>query len=166
MDIGQSQNKVAKLTKPRWNPKEWKPEYERIVLASAIGLSGSQLAEKFGYTEPWISQILNSNQAKIILELIVRRTREYSLTTLPERLEKIHIKAFQRIESVINDDDMFERSPLAIFDRSVDLLKRGGVIKNDSPNLPAGTTNNVTNNTLIVNATQKEEILESLRLSK
>lgn len=111
--------------KKRWDPKEWRPEYEAMAALSATGMPHQEIAQRFGYKGPWVSMILNSPKGKIVMQLITNNIREAgSKTITSERVQRVLNKAFSRVESIIDDDDLALRSPMAIFGASMELLKK------------------------------------------
>lgn len=155
------QNRGAKAYR-RWVPKEWRPEYEAIVALSCTGLNNKEVGRRFGYTKEHVSNILTTPQAKKLREIINVRLREKNLETFGERYGVLNAKALERVESVMNSDDMFEKSPLAIFDRAVVVLKATGAVKGEGG---AGLSVNLPENsrTMIVTQTMAEGIRDSLK---
>lgn len=157
----------AKITK-KWNPKDWKPIYEAMVALCTIGKrTQREVALEFGYTEAWLSQIMNSEKGKEVQRELIRNTRDRTVGDVASRLRDIQELALQRMETVIRDDKIAERSPLAIFDRSALFLKNTGVIK-DSHSAPVPTQGNVTNitqhnNTLIVSGKSADSLRAGLK---
>lgn len=132
----------AILRRPKWNPKRWHPMYEEVVMMDHMGYKNIEIARLKGITKEHVSNILNTDQAKALRELIVLRLRDKGTSTLEARLERAADKAMSRIEEVINDDEYAEGNKGGIFDRSLKLLQATKkVAKTDSPD--------VTNNILI-----------------
>jgi len=113
----------ARITKPRWNPKEWHPIYEEVVLLDCMGLKRSEIASRIGFTEMHISHILKTEQAQIVRKLVIARINGKAQQTIEQRLETVTLKAMQRVEDVINNDVLAEKNPLGLFDRAITLLK-------------------------------------------
>lgn len=156
----------AKITK-KWNPKDWRPEYEAMVALCCLGkYTQRQVANQFGYTEAWLSSIMNSDMGKEVQATLIKNTRDQAVGNVAERLKQIQERALSRMETVINDDKIAERSPLAIFDRSALFLKNTGVIKDNHapPVAPAGSITNIQqNNTLIVSGKAADDLRDGLR---
>lgn len=148
----------------RWNPKNWKPEYEAIVALSATGMPNSVIAKRYGYTESWLSSILNCEQAKIIQQMIINKTREASVGNIPERLRFLQAIAVKRVEDTLNNDKLAERSPMAIFDRSMAFLKSGGIVAGGDST--GHVTFNQHNNTLIISEKDRSDLRDSLMMSE
>ncbi len=155
----------AKLTK-RWNPKDWNPTYEAMVAMCVLGrMTQGDVAKHFGYTEPWLSQILNSPKGREVQEALIRSTRDKAVGNVTDRIRDLQSKALERMEAVLNDDKIAQKSALAIFDRSAYFLKNTGVIKDlHAPPVPVGGVTNITqnNNTLIVSGKNADDIRDGL----
>lgn len=123
----------ARLRRPKWNPRKWHPVYEEVVLLSAMGYKNIEIAERMGYTAVHISNILNTKQAEVILGVIEHRMRNKHIDvkekSIEERFEALATKAVKRCEDVINDDELAEKSPFGVFDRSIKFLRAVGKIK-------------------------------------
>ncbi|HEX9430571.1 MAG TPA: hypothetical protein VF944_09355 [Candidatus Bathyarchaeia archaeon] len=120
------QNRVARrarITRPKWNPKQWHPIYEEVVLLDAMGLSRKDIALEKGFTETHVTNIMNTEQAKIIKQLLIARLRKKHEETIDQRLEKMALKAMDRVEEVMQNDELAEKNPLGLFDRAIVLLK-------------------------------------------
>lgn len=148
----------ARITK-KWEPKEWRPEYEAIVALSCTGLSNTALGERFGYGKQQISNILNTPMGVKLREIIVSNLRATNNKTLGSRLDNLKENALQRVESVMKDDKLFERAPLAVFDRSIAILKTTGVVseKNES------SGNTYIQNAMILNGAESSTLKEGLK---
>lgn len=156
------QHRGAKAYK-RWVPKEWRPEYEAIVALSCTGLDNKEVGKRFGYTKEHISNILTTPQAKKLREIINERLREKNLETFGERYGALNAKALERVEKVMESDDMFEKSPLAIFDRAITVLKATGAVKGEQTG--GGLTVNLPQNsrTMILSESMAEGLRDSLK---
>lgn len=157
----------AKLTK-RWNPKDWRPEYEAMVALCSLGkYTQREVAKQFGYTEAWLSSIMNSEKGKEVQAELIRNTRDKSVGNVTDRLRDLQEKALQRVEQVMADEKIYQRSPLAIFDRSALFLKNVGVIKDSHapPVVAAGPVTNIhqNNNTLVISGKSADDIREGLK---
>jgi hypothetical protein len=122
----------------RWRPKKWIPIYDQMVAMHCVGESNKAIAERFDYTPQQVCNILGSEQAKIIKELVHRKVLS-ELEDTGDRLKKIELAAIKNIERVISDEGMLESKPLAIFDRSMDILK--GIGKLRGADTPVNQTN-------------------------
>lgn len=113
----------ARITRPRWNPKEWHPIYEEVVLLDCMGYKRSEIGARMGFTEAHVTNILKTPQAEIVRKLVIARINNKAMQTIEQRLETVTAKAMTRVEEVINDDELAKKNPLGIFDRAITLLK-------------------------------------------
>lgn len=120
----------------KWVAKKWKPEYERMVAYSAMGWSNIKIAGECGRTTVHVSNVLNLPQAKELKQKIMERMREKTLEDVPTLLKKIAHKTAERLNSIIQDDDKFEKSPFAVIDRGLDVLKGTGYLKGGGNGAP------------------------------
>lgn len=121
----------ARIT-PRWDPKNWKPIYESIIALSCTGLSNTVVAERFGVTPQTVSNLRSSEKGKKLISLIAARVRDMNNESIGERVAALQSKALERVETVIMSDEAFAERPLAIFDRSLQVLK-SGILKEERP---------------------------------
>ncbi len=152
----------AKLTR-RWNPKDWNPTYEAMVAMCVLGrMTQGDVAKHFGYTDAWLSQIMNSPKGREVQETLIRATRDKAVGNVTDRIRDLQSKALERMEAVLNDDKIAQKSALAIFDRSAYFLKNTGVIKDlhAAPVPSSGGVTNITqnNNTLIVSGKNADDL--------
>ena len=148
----------ARINRPRWNPKQWHPVYEEVVLLDSLGYKNTSIAEMKGFTPQHISNILNTPQAKIIKQLILKRMEQKRDETVEQRLEKITNRAMSRIEETINNDELAMKNPLGVFDRAITVLKATNKIK-DAPAIVND------NRTLIVTDAQMDKLDRAIKLS-
>lgn len=113
----------ARITRPRWNPKEWHPIYEEVVLLDCMGYKRSEIGARMGFSEMHVTNILKTPQAAIVRKLVIARINNKAMQTIEQRLETVTEKAMTRVEEVINDDELAKKNPLGIFDRAITLLK-------------------------------------------
>lgn len=140
----------SEVTSKRWIPKRWTPVYENIVALAVMGLDNVSIAKQFNFTPQQVSNIINTPQADVIKKLAIEKLRRSSLNTLEGRLDAIAEKAVSRIESVMNNEKIFENSPLAIMDRSMKLLESRGVMKPEGQRDAQGNVINNTQNNVVV----------------
>lgn len=117
----------------RWVPKKWLPIYDQMVALHCVGLSNGSIAERFDYSAQQVSNILNTEQAKVIKGLVHKKMVAEMEFGTADRLKKIEAQAIKNVERVIMDEALLESKPLAIFDRSVALLKGIGKLDGDGP---------------------------------
>lgn len=138
------EKKAPKLTK--WVAKKWQPEYERMVAYSAMGWSNKKIAETLKYTPEHVSNVLNLPQAKELKDKILAKLRERTLEDVPSILKKVAQKTAERLETILNDDDLFEKSPFAVIDRGLDVMKGIGHLKGGGNGSGGGGVQNQQNN--------------------
>ena len=147
----------ARLNRPRWEPKKWHPVYEEIVMLSVMGYKNTDIAKEKGLTPVHVSNILNTPQAKLIIEIVLKKMEKKRELTVEQRLDRLATKAMDRVEEVIENDVVAEKNPLAMFDRALEILKGTKKIKTaDAP---------TTNNTLIVTEDVSKQLIAALQLS-
>jgi hypothetical protein len=133
----QGERRPPKLTK--WEPKKWRPEYERMVYYSVAGLSNKQIGQQLGYTKEHVSNVLNLEKAEELRVLLLSKMRERAVIDIPSRLTQIAEKTVERIQSVIESDELFEKSPFAVIDRGMDVLKGLGHLRGGGNGAPLPT---------------------------
>jgi hypothetical protein len=126
--------KGPRLTK--WVAKKWQPEYERMVAYSALGRSNKEIALMMKYTPEHVSNVLNLPQAKELKDKILAKMRERTLEDVPTLLKKVAQKTAERLDTLINDDELFAKSPLAIIDRGMEVMKGTGYLKGGGNGAP------------------------------
>ena len=146
----------------KWIPKKWRPEYERIVAMSAAGFSNKQIAKDVGFTPVHVSNILNLPQATDLMERIVAKMRERTLVDIPSTLQRIAEKGVQRLETAMNNDDLFEKSPFAVIDRAMEVVKGLNHLKGGGNGAPGNVTH-VHGNAMIVSADQADNLALGLQ---
>jgi len=156
--------KQARLTK--WQPKTWQPEYETIVALSATGMANTELAVKFGYTKEHISNILSTDEARAIKKLMVSNLRDKANESIASRLERIAEKTVDRLEQLLTEEDRFDKSPLSILDRGLDVLRSQGHLKTstqlNNPNTIPGVGGGNVFNTLVLPAGNAATLVEGM----
>lgn len=147
----------ARITRPKWNPKQWHPVYEEVALLDCLGLSRKEIALEKGFTEAHITNICQTPQAGMIREIFRRKMAKKYEQTVEARLETLAQRAMDRVESVIEDDDLAKKNPLGLFDRAITVLKSTNKIK-EAPS-------QVNNNTLIVSDEAMDKLTRGLDLA-
>lgn len=142
--------KNARLAVDKWQPTQWKPEYEMIVSMHVRGKTNIEIAKLTNYSEMQISNILTCEHAKVVKDEIIKSLRQDS----KDIMEKIGKKAIERIEKLMDNDELFENSPFGVVDRAMSFLKGVNKLAGDGP----VTNNNTQNNTLVIG----DEIAERL----
>jgi len=123
-----------KFKKPsRWQPKKWIPLYEQMVGLASMGRSNKYIGELFGYTAQQVSNILTSDEGKLVMDVTVERIRDKATVTIADRMEKIADRAVHNIETVLFNQEYLDKSPFAMVDRSMGLLKGLKKLEGDAP---------------------------------
>jgi hypothetical protein len=107
----------------KWQPKKWKADYDRVVAYHVAGKKNIEIATVLGLTPVHVSNILNlprAQELKLKLEQLLREKME---TNIPETLEYVARKTAERIKQMIDSDVLFEKSPFAVIDRGLDVMK-------------------------------------------
>jgi hypothetical protein len=118
-----STDKRRKSKLKAWKPKNWKPDYDRVVAYSVMGKQNTEVAVILGYTPEHISAILNSPQGLMLREKLQSALREKMLTNIPETLEYIARRGVERLKSLVDNNDVFEKHPFQVIDRTMEVLK-------------------------------------------
>lgn len=148
--------KRVSLKKPeKWVPKKWKPIYDRLVMAQVSGLDNKEIAEIFGYTPQQISNILTCSEAQALREKISENVNDHVMESIDAKLKRITVRAVDNIEKVIFDDNILEKAPLAILDRSERFLRSIGKLRGD-------VSDNKVNNTVIISNDVAKLLAEGL----
>lgn len=123
--------KLPKLTK-KWDPKEWRPEYDRVVGWSFLGASNVEVARKVGLTKEHVSNILTSDKGKEVMKILMAKQRETTEKTIVERLNDVAEKFTKRLEVFVDDDELYTKSPFAVIDRGLRVLEGTRNLKDKS----------------------------------
>lgn len=148
-------HRPAKLT--RWHPKRWEVLYDQWVALSTLGKSNKDIADHFGYSPQQVSNILNTPEASLIRRRMLEALRKGAELTIPKRLEHLADKAVQRLAEVLENDQLMERSPFAVVDRGLALLRGVGKIKSEG----GGNVNNI-GKALILSDEAARELTEGM----
>lgn len=130
-------NGVVKQQQERWEPKEWRPEYQMVVTLSLMNFSGAQIAEimqeKYNYsiTVPHVYNILHCDKAKAILAQATNKIVEVTQQTVEAMLEETEKLASKRVLQLLKDDDIYMKNPFAVVDRAVKVLEGRGKLKRE-----------------------------------
>lgn len=149
--------RAARINRPKWAPKQWHPVYEEVVLLDALGYKNKVIAEMKGFTPEHVSNILNTPQAKVIKQIVIKRMEQKREETIDQRLENVTNRAMARIEEAMNNDELAAKNPLGVFDRAIVVLKATNKIK-DAPQT-------VNNNTMIVSDEAMAQLQKAVSLS-
>ncbi len=119
----------AKLAK--WKPRKWDVVYDQIVMLDTLGTPQKQIAEMFGYTVQHISNIVQCPQAKLTRGKVLEQLSKSAIEKVSNDLELLAVQAKKRIAQVLYNDELFERSPFAVVDRGIAVLKGVGKLKTE-----------------------------------
>ena len=122
----------GKLTK--WRPRKWEAMHEQIVVLSCLGRSNKQIAEIFGYTPQHICNILGTPEASLVRRRVLDNLRDSVKSNLDQSLEDLADQSVIRLKEVMFDDDLFEKSPFAVVDRGLAVLRGVGRLKSGDDN--------------------------------
>lgn len=142
----------------KWQPKRWKPEYDKVVMFSIAGMSNVAIAEKLNITKEFVSQILNLPNAKLITEQVQAKIREKMEDGITENLYVATKQAAKRVRQVLDDDETFKKSPFAVTGLAIDVLKGMNHLKGGGNGALNNGETNI--NALIINQGQKNDILD------
>lgn len=145
-----------------WRPKKWRPEYERMVAYSCCGWSNIMIAKELGYTKEHVSTILNMEQAEAVRIELLQRMRATTLKAIPENLEYVAQRAGERLRTMIDDEELYQRSPFQVIDRGLEVIKGLAYLKGGGNGSP-GVTVNV--NTAVLSSDQADTLAQALNKS-
>lgn len=148
-------NRTVNRISPRWEPKEWQPHYDEIVLLSTYGIANTAIAERYDLTAQQVSNILNTEKGLAKKEEFRRITLAQAQQNIGGRLEVLSEKAVGVMEKVFSNgtaiENMIHNQPLSLLNNMMSFLKSTGKLKGDSKidNLPAiGGSVNINNITV------------------
>lgn len=141
----------------KWVPKKWIPLYDQMVALHCVGLSNKAISERFDYSAQQVGNILKTEQAKIIIELVRKKTLGDLEESTAARLKRMEHQAISNIERIISDEALVEARPLALFDRSMALLK--GIGKMEGEN----SIRSVQNNTFNIAIEHSQALIEGMK---
>jgi predicted transcriptional regulator len=127
--------KEARLTK--WKPKQWRPEYERAVAYSALGVSNIEIAKMLGFSKEYVSMILNLDESKKRMAEFLEKLKVNNDVNVTEVSERVVGKTLKRLESLLDNEEAFEKSPFAIIDRGLRLSE--AIMKKGIDTLPGNS---------------------------
>ncbi len=124
----------------KWQPKKWKADYDRVVGYHVLGKPNVEIALMIGMTPEHISTILNLPRAQELKLQLERAMRDRMLTNIPDTLEYIARKTTERLKSIVDNDDIFDKSPFAVVRMGMEVMKGVGHLKgggNGAPQAPS-----------------------------
>lgn len=107
----------------KWQPKQWNPVYEQVVMYSCMNKTAKEIGKIVGFTEVHVGNILRSRFAKVIKLKMYEDLREDVSKTITNNIADSAILAARRIKAVLENEELAEKHPLSIFDRSLQVLK-------------------------------------------
>lgn len=143
---------LVRQTAP-WNPKKWKPLYDSILALAITGIKSVTIADTLNIDKQTVYLILNSPTGKEKLSELQRLKQAAVKNSTETRLAALQDKALQRVEAIINSEEIAVNAPLKMFDRSMQVLRGLGSMKQDSPTADSSTAGSpaaITNNTINV----------------
>jgi hypothetical protein len=114
-----------------------------MVIYSSTGMSNTDIAEKYGYGAQQISNILNTRQAKELQERLATKNESSAIDAIPAKMEAIAIKTIDRLHTMMDDDDLFFKAPIALIDRGFRMAEQVKIMKAVAPPSAAMTQNNI-----------------------
>lgn len=109
-----------------WQPVRWHPHYDIIVARAFNGESNIVIAADYKITPVQVSNILNSELGRCKIYEYARKQKTAIVHSIDERVTKLAEKAYDRIEKVINNEELFNNNPFSVFDRSLKVLQTVG----------------------------------------
>lgn len=128
---------ITEAKQPKWEPAEWRPEYQMIVTLSLMNFDGAQIVEimdeKYNYhvSRQHVYNILNSTRGKEIIAGATEKVVQVTEKTVEEMLSKAETLAAQRVVQVLEDDSLFMKNAFAVFDRAAKVLEGRGKLRRD-----------------------------------
>lgn len=109
-----------------WEPKDWKPLYEQIVLLSISGRNNKDIAHVIDRTPAMVGMVLRSQAAKKRQEALLKNVRETVFAGVDERIAEATVAGADKIHKLMTEEQYFEASPFAVADRAIKLLQGSG----------------------------------------
>jgi len=117
-------NRAANAT--LWEPKDWKPLYEQIILLSISGRNNKDIALLVKRTPAMVGMVLRSQAAKKRQSELLENVRETIFAGIDEKIAEATVAGADRIHTVMTDKAYFEATPFAVVDRAMKLLQSSG----------------------------------------
>lgn len=157
--------KGKELNKEPWDPQKWKPKHDFIVALYLRGLKNAEIAEKLNTSPEHVYLVLNSPKARKIIEEASSKFRRQYVDTIPDRLNALAERAVDNMSYVLFNPELREKSPLGVFDRSVQVLQAVGKITKTP--LPGSTTiNNTQINQVNIPQEAASKFLQGIKVSE
>ena len=162
--LDQDPVEVTKSGRIKWRPKRWLAEYDRIVAYSVLGRSNAWIAEQMNLTNVHVSTILNTPQGKKLYDDLKSKIKQKIEREIPDVIGAAAKKAAERVENVLNDDELAKKSPFAVAGLAMDVLKGVGHLRSNNGLMqaPVGNTTNIS----VVNVGERNQrsISEGLQM--
>lgn len=141
---------------PRWEPKNWQPQYDEIVILSVHGISNISIAERYELTPQQVSNILNCEEGKRKIEEQRKEALLQIQSGFTNRLDRLAGKALDVAEKVLDNtgavENMIENHPLSLINNMMGILKATGkVIDKSSPASNVSVNQTIQQNNITVN---------------
>lgn len=141
----------------QWVPKEWKAEYEIIVLMHLHGKSGVEIAAFTEYTPQHIYNILATPQAIAIENALIGTIRKEAISVTDE-IKKIQKYTVKRLREALEDDNKFNSAPLGFISKGIEVMKGTGEHIRQAPTTEI-------NNRFVIPASVADRFIEGLEKS-
>lgn len=125
-----------------WEPVEWHPYYEQIVLESCCGVTNIELARKYGLSKVHVSNILRTKSAQEVRNRVLADIQAGSKVSIQDKLAQMTEKSIERVAAMLDNDKLFAEKPLAVADRAFRMLEGMNKLK---PKGDVVVNNNITN---------------------
>lgn len=136
-----------------WQPVIWHAKYDDVIALHCEGMTNIAIAEKLDYSVVQVSNILNTEEGKRKIQELRAIKAAAVEDSMQQRHKALAKTAFERMESVISSDEIFENNPFAVFDRSLQYLKatakEGDLVTPEAEKNPKNVNINVTNTFLV-----------------
>lgn len=129
----------------RYKPRRWHPEFDLIVLASFAGESNEAIGKRFGYTKEHISNILCSEEARLVRDKLRAKINDNLDLNVSDRMKSIAEISLKRVENFIGNDELAEKSPFLFVDRCFRAAQMSGISSEGKGNSAKIEVNNITN---------------------
>src|SRR5262245_42336378 len=143
----------------QWTPKEWKVEYEIIVIMHLPphSKSGTEIAAITGYTPQHIYNILATPQAIAIENALIGALRK-DVISVADEIKEIQKLTVKRLRQSLADDNKFNDAPLGFISKGIEIMKGTGEY------IKAAPTNEI-KNTFVIPASVADRFLSGLEKS-
>jgi hypothetical protein len=111
--------------------KRWTGRHTMIVLDVTRGMDIKTVADKYGYAETTISNIVNSVQGKKIAQDLNSYIIKKNSDIIADQVLAIKKKTLDRIQDFVNNDVYEKANPFGFFDRMIKAVD--SMTKVDSP---------------------------------